>query len=193
VKTISVTDLKLIDGLSHLNYMEMVHPSNDQLVGKYLDMIGIDITKPLEYRAYQHRNLQGQVVVNFLIAGDLKLDRKSLTSQFSTYEDRLIASSIYDRSLFEQLHELGNTSPTYGGNALDDNIPVKEAEEYKEEELKIANEIAQLEEILYHIRGSQVNPDGSFKSMEDYVNPKPAEKRRKKHKSRKNVEGNIDE
>jgi hypothetical protein len=189
VKTISVTDLKLIDGLSHLNYMEMVHPSNDQLVGKYLDMIGIDITKPLEYRAYQHRNLQGKVVVNFLIAGDLKLDRKSLTSQFSTYEDRLIASSIYDRSLFEQLHELGNTSPTYGGTAPDEDVPTRESEECKEDELKIAKEIAMLEDILYHIRGSQVNPDGSFKTMDEYVNPRPVDKPRKKHKSRKNVEG----
>jgi hypothetical protein len=168
--------------------MEMVHPDNDKLVAHYLDMLGFDMTGPVEYRAYQHRNMQGDIVVNFTIAAEMKLDRKSLTSPFSTYEDRLIAASIYDRSLFEQLHELGNTSPTYGSNAIDDNIPVKEAEEYREEEAKIAKEIAQLEEILYHIRGSQQNPDGSFMTMEDYKNPRPVDKKRKKHK-RKDKEG----
>jgi hypothetical protein len=173
--------------------MELIHPSNDKLVGKYLDMLGIDVNKPLEYRAYQHRNLQGQIVVNFLVSGELKLDRKSLTGPFSTYEDRLIASSIYDRSLFEQLHELGSTSPTYGSTALDDSIPTKETEEYQAEEEKIAKEIAQLEEILYHIRGRQENPDGSFKTMEEYVNPRPVDKPRKKHKSRKNQEGSVNE
>jgi len=173
--------------------MEMVHPDNDELVGKYLDMIGIDINKPLEYRAYQHRNLQNKVVVNFTIAGELKLDRKSLTSPFSTYEDRLIAASIYDRSLFEQLHELGNTSPTYGGNALDDNIPTKDAEEYRAEEEKVAKEITLLEEVLYHIRGSQMNSDGSYMTMQDYVTPRPVEKKRKKHKNRKSVEGSVNE
>jgi hypothetical protein len=184
MKTISVTDLKLIDGLNHLNYMEMVHPDNDLLVAHYLDMLGFDMTGPVEYRAYQHRNLQGDVVINFTIAAEMKLDRASLTSPFSTYEDRLIAASIYDKSLFEQLHELGSTSPTYGGSALDDNIPSRQDDEYAAEETKIANEIAQLEEILYHIRGDQTNPDGSYKTIEDYRCPRPVDKKRKKHKNR---------
>jgi hypothetical protein len=77
-------------------------------------------------------------------------------------------------------------------NALDDNIPTKEADEYREEEIKIVEQINQLEEILFHIRGSQINPDGSYKTLEDYRCPRPVDKKRKKHK-RKNAEGSVNE
>lgn len=190
MKTISVTDLKLIDGLSHLNYMEMIHPDNDPLVHSYLKMMGFDVEEGVEYRAYQHRNLQGKVVVNYVLAADMLLDRVSLTSPFSTYEDRLIAASIYDRSLYETLHELGNTSPTYGSTALDENVHNKDEHVYSEEELEVMRQIAQLEDLLYYIRGNQFNPDGSVKSLEDYRSPRPVDKKRKKHVHKK--KGNVD-
>lgn len=189
MKTISVTDLKLIEELSHLNYMELVHPSNDDLVSPFLRRYGIDTDKPIEYRAYQHRNLQGNVVVNYLIAGELLLDRTSLTNEFSSLEDRKIAASLYDKSLFEELHDMGHTSPAYGGdNALDKSLPERESEEYREETSRISKEIALLEDILFHIRGSQRNADGSIKTFANYKeSEQPAEKKRKRNKKVKGI------
>lgn len=193
MKTLSVTDLKLIDELSHLNYMELVHPSNDDLVAPFLTRYGIDINKPIEYRAYRHRNLQGKVVVNYLISGELLLDRKSLTNEFSSIEDRKIAASFYDKSLFEDLHAMGHTSPTYGGDwALDVKVQAVEDDEYRQEEIKIAQEIAQLEDLLYHIRGSQMRADGSIKTYADYKTPEAVPEKRKRSR-RKNVEKGMGE
>lgn len=193
MKTLSVTDLKLIDELKHLNFFEIIHPDNDALVAPFLRRYGIDTDKPIEYRAYRHRNLQGQVVVNFLISGELLLDRASLTSEFSSIEDRKIAASMYDRSLFEDLHAMGHTSPAYGGDwALDKKVPMVEDDEYVQEEIKIAQEIAQLEDVLFHIRGSQRKPDGSIKTYADYKTPEAVPEKRKRTR-RKNVEKGMGE
>jgi hypothetical protein len=193
MKTISVTDLKLIDGLAHLNYMEMVHPSNDELVNNYLQMLGFDIDKPLEYRAYQHRNLQGQIVINYVIAGELLLDREHLTGPFGSLEDRMIAASLQDKSLFAELHSMGHTCPSYGSDgALDQEIPTREYEEYREEEQRVTEQIKQLEDLLFHIRGSQYKSNGELKTAWDYKNPEvPVVKKKRKKKLKQEVEGSV--
>lgn len=190
MKTISVTDLKLIDGLDHLNYFELVHPDNDHLVNPYLEMMGFDIFKPLEYRAYQHRNLQNQVVINYVIAGELSLDRKHLTGPFGSFEDRKIAAGMVDKSLFEELHSMGSRCHDYGASsALDETIPSRENEEYKKEEQEIARQIKLLEDILFDIRGSQYKQDGSLKTAYDYHHPEEPVKKRRKKKKKVIVEG----
>lgn len=184
MKTISVTDLKLIPELSHLNYVEMIHPDNDDLVNSFLEKMGFDILKPLEYRAYQHRNMQGQVVINFLIAGEISQDRKYLTGPFGSFEDRKIVAGMRDKSLFEELHSLGSRCHDYGlSSSIDENVPNREEDEHKAEEKRIAAEISLLEDVLYHVRGSQFKLDGSFKTPYDYKFPEvPPKKRRKKQR-----------
>lgn len=192
MKTISVTDLKLIDGLSHLNYMEMIHPSNDDLVNSYLEILGFDINSPMEYRAYQHRNLQGKVVINYLIAGEISQNRKVLTGPFGSFEDRKIVSGMIDRSLFEELHSLGSRCHDYGlSSALDDNIPTTDSTEDKIEEQRILSEIKLLEDVLYHVRGSQFKLDGSFKTPYDYKFPEVPPKKRNRKKPRKNEQQGV--
>jgi len=189
MKTVSVTDLKLIDVLSHLNYVEMIHPNNDDLVNSQLAILGFDINAPMEYRAYQHRNLQGQVVINFLIAGEINQDRKILTGPFGSFEDRKIVSGMKDRSLFEELHSLGSRCHDYGlSSSLDDNVPVRDEDEDKMEEQRILAEIKMLEDVLLHVRGTQFKLDGSFKTPYDYKVPEVIPKPRRK-KQRKIVEG----
>jgi hypothetical protein len=194
VKVISCYDLMLADPLKGMNIFDLCHLDNADKVYAVLETIGMDVSKAVHIYPAQHRTLSGDVKIGYLFAGELSLKRQHLKGPYSMPDDVLIAASLQDSSLFEELHAMGHTSPMYGGeHALDDNIPTKEAEEYKAEELKIVEQIKQLEDILYHIRGEQRNDDGSFKTLEDFRNPKPAEKKRKKHKSRKNVEGNIDE
>lgn len=180
-KTISVTDLKLIPELSHLNYMEMIHPDNDDLVNSFLEKMGFDINKAIEYRAYQHRNMQGQVVINYLIAGEISHDRKYLTGPFGSFEERKIVAGMSDRSLFEELHSLGSRCHDYGAaESLDVSIPARDDDEHKEEEKRIAKEIKLLEQVLLHIRGSQFKLDGSYKTPYDYKVPEVPPKKRKK-------------
>jgi hypothetical protein len=166
--------------------MEMVHPDNDDLVHGYLHMLGFDINKAVEYRAYQHRNLQGDIVVNFLISGEMLLDRKSLTSPFSTYEDRLIASQHYDKSLFEALYEMGHCCNDYGASTIDRNVSLRE-NDVSAEDVKVAEEIALLEDLLFHIRGNQRLADGSIKLPSDYKKEQEPEVKRLRKKSVKKV------
>jgi hypothetical protein len=192
-KVISAYDLLLAEPLQGMNQFDLVHLDNADKVYGVLAELGFDTNKAVHVYAAQHRTLKGEVKVGYLFAGEYNFARKHIKGPYSTLEDVMLAAQAQDKSLFEELYAMGHTCPQYGGShALDDNIPTKEAEEYKAEELKIVEQINQLEEILFHIRGDQRNPDGDFKTLEDYRNPKPAEKKRKKHK-RKNVEGSVNE
>jgi hypothetical protein len=176
-----------------MNIFDLVHLDNAEIVYDVLETLGMDVAKPVHIYAAQHRTLAGDVKIGYLFAGELSLKRHHLKGKYSQPEDVLIAASLQDKSLFEELHSMGHTVPAYGGShALDDNIPTKEAEEYRDEERKIVEQIEQLEGILFHIRGSQFNADGSVKTLEEYSNPKPAEKLRKKYKKRKSKEGSVD-
>jgi hypothetical protein len=193
MKVLSCYDLLLADPLKGMTIFDLCHLDNAEVVYDVLETLGMDVSKAVHIYAANHRTLSGDVKIGYLFAGELSLKRQHLKGKYSMPDDVLIAASLQDQSLFAELHAMGHTSPQYGGmNALDDNIPTKEADEYREEEIKIVEQINQLEEILFHIRGSQINPDGSYKTLEDYRCPRPVDKKRKKHK-RKNAEGSVNE
>jgi hypothetical protein len=193
MKVLSCYDILLADELKGMNIFDLCSLDNADKVYSVLEMLGMDVVKPVHIYAANHRTLAGQVKIGFLFAGELSVRREHLKGKYSQPEDVLIAASLTDRSLFEELHAMGHTSPMYGGMAaLDENVVAKEDEEYLEEERKIVAQVKQLEDILFHIRGNQFNEDGSVKTLEEYFNPRPVEKKRKKH-ARRNKEENIDE
>lgn len=186
-----------------MNQFDLCHLDNLEKVYNVLATIGYDINKPVHIYAAQHRTMANDVKIGYLFAGELNLAREHIKGPYSRHEDVLIAASLQDKSLFEHLHEMSTTCTAYGGDmALDENLPQRPAAdermalktstayalEYMDEEEKITKEIAQLEDILYHIRGSQRKSDGSVMSMWDYHNPEVLPKKRKK-KLKKIVEG----
>lgn len=200
MKVISIRDLILAEPLAGMNHFDVCHPDNQTVVYGVLETIGFDITKPVHIYAANHRDMQNKTGVGYMFAGELNLKREHIKGPYSRPEDVLIAASLQDKSLFEHLHEMSTTCTAYGGDmALDENLPQRAEDgfqlksnaaynaEYKNEEERIATEIAQLEDILYHILGSQRKSDGSVKSLEDYRNPEVLPKPRKK-KKRKNKE-----
>jgi hypothetical protein len=189
MKVLSAYDLLLADPLKGLNIFDLVHMDNAARVYAVLETLGMDIAKPVHIYAANHRTLKGDVKVGYLFAGELSLKREHLKGKYSMPDDVLIAASLQDRSLFEELHNMNTRSPSYGGdNALDNGAPAREDDEYREEEIRISNEIAQLEDILFHIRGSQIKADGSVKCLEDYRTPEQQAPQKKRRKSKKQKE-----
>jgi hypothetical protein len=184
MKVISAYDLLLADTLQGMNQFDLCHLDNIDKVNAVLDTLGFDVTKPIHIYAAQHRTLKNEVKIGYVFAGDMSLQRKHLTGPYSTTADLLIAASLTDKSLFEELHNMHHTSPSYGSDgALDQHIPEREDVAYKEEENAITEQIRQLEDILFHIRGSQYKTDGSIKTANDYKNPEvPVVKKRRKKK-----------
>lgn len=204
MKVISAYDLLLAEPLAGMNQFDLCHLDNIEKVYNVLATIGFDINKPVHIYAAQHRTLAQQVKIGYLFAGELNLAREHIKGPYSTHEDVLIAASLQDKSLFEQLHEMSTTCTAYGGDmALDENLPARAeervhaksaeayAEEYQSEEVRIVKEINQLEEILFHLRGSQRKLDGSVKSMYDYRFPEEVPKKRNRKKPRKNEQKGV--
>jgi hypothetical protein len=94
MKTISVTDLKRIPELSHLRMIDFINPQNDLLVAPFLKVLGFDLDYPIEYMARQHRNLAGEVVIAYMVCGEVECNERFLRSAFATAEDR-IKCSVY--------------------------------------------------------------------------------------------------
>jgi hypothetical protein len=190
MKTLSAYDLLLADTLQGMNQFDLVHIDNIDRVNDVLEQLGFDITQGIHIYAAQHRTLKNEVKVGYVFSGDMSLARKHLTGPFGSLEDRMIAASIQDKSLFAELHSMSHVCPSYGNpGALDQQIPEREDAEYKAEEQSITEQIKQLEDILFHIRGSQYRKDGSVKTAEDYKNPEVIVVKKKRKKKEKKVEG----
>jgi hypothetical protein len=194
MKVLSVYDVLLADPLKGMNIFDAIHLDNADKVYPVLHMLGININEPVHIYSAYHRTLTGEKKVGYLFAGEIRCDREFIKGPYAFQDDYLVSAFTHDRGLYEELHTINTRCNLYGSDdALDENIVVRDDPEYKEEELKIVEQIKQLDELLKHIRGEQTNPDGSYKTLEEYTTPKPAEKLRKKYKKRKSKEGSVDE
>ena len=192
MRVISVTDLKLVDSLSHLTYIDIINPANDVLLLPVLEELGFDTDYPIQIDACQHRNLQNKVVVNYLISGEMSLNRKHVNSVYYDAMDRAIAASYTDRELAKDLLERGNVQVSYETLYSSDEKQQREImnilDHYcdPEESERITKEIDQLNDILYHVRGSQFLKSGAYKMHEDYhkeeEHSKPRKKKQRKFK-----------
>lgn len=176
MKTISVTDLKLIPELSHLRMLDFIDPKNDELIAPYLKVLGFDLEYPLEFKACQHRNLQGKVVIAYLIAGEVECNRAFLTGEFATVEDRIIAAGYSDMSLANQLSSSLSTSREYDSGIVEGFPP----DLINPNEDDILGDIKVLEDLLLEVRGDPFKQDGSRKTLADQHTIEVPEKKRKK-------------
>jgi hypothetical protein len=192
-KVISAYDLLLAEPLAGMNQFDICHMDHADKVYNTLAALGFDINKAVHIYASQHRTLTNEVKIGYVFAGEHNFAREHIKGPYSTLEDVMLAAQSQDKSLYEELYAMNSRCSGYGGDhALDDNVHAREDDEYREEEIRVSNQIAQLEDILFHIRGEQRNNDGSYKTLEDYRNPKPVDKKRKKHVHKKK-EGSADE
>lgn len=178
MKTISSTDLLLIPELSHLRMIDVIDPKNDALIAPFLEKLGFDLEYPIEYMARQHRNLQGQVVIAYMIAGEIQCNKSFLSSAFATVEDRIIAAGYRDLGLAKDMSASLSTNNDYD-SGVPEAFPPDLANPNEQD---ILEKINLLEDLLTQVRGSQYKLNGGLKTMEDYHNPEkePAKKSRKR-------------
>lgn len=171
-KVISFSDLKLHSSLSGFNEVEMLHISMDDKINAILAEIGFDVDYGITYFPAKHRNLQNNILIGFMAAGEVSINRKHLTSVYADLTDVLIASSYSDTSLTKELANLSGLSRSYDNNQESDDygdgqqdMPANQLEEDWED---IEKQIRQLEEIRDIIRGPQMDESGSAKTAEQY-------------------------
>lgn len=179
MKTISVTDLMLVPELSHLRMLDFIDPKNDALIAPYLKVLGFDLDYPIEYLARQHRNLQGQTVIAYMITGEVECNEQFLSSPFATVEDRIIAAGYKDMGLANQMTTALSTSRDYN-NGVVEGFP---ADLSNPDEAAIVEQINVLENLLAVVRPNMYGEDGCLKTMAEYHAPpvEPVKKGRKKH------------
>lgn len=184
MKTVSVTDLKLVSTLSHLNYFEIIDPKNDYLVMPVLEVMGFDVEYPVHVYPAYHRNLQGQCVVGYMYAGELSINKEHLQGVWATTSDRLIGAGYTDKSLAEELMAMNSVCMDYSSiyaleqEKLKDGLAVLTDYEDRVEEERITAEIKQLEELMFLVRGTQRNKYGNYKMSDEYHLPEEVVKHR---------------
>ena len=171
-KVLSFSDLKLHSSLSGYNEVEMLHINMDDTINAILAEIGFDIDYGLNYFAAKHRNLQGQILVGYLVAGEVSINRKHLTSVYADLTDVLVASSYQDTSLTKELANLSGLSRSYDNNQESDDygdgqqeMPPNQLEEDWEE---VERQIRQLKDIRDMLRGNMYNDSGAMKTPDEY-------------------------
>jgi len=168
MKTISVTDLMAkVDELSHLRMIDFPDPKNDALIAPYLKVLGFDLDYPIQYIPCQHRNLQGQVVIAYLIAGEVDINSNFLNSSFATPEDRLIAAGYKDMSLANEMSRSLSTSRDYNSGVVE-GFP---AELTNPDEKAIIEQIEVLQNLLDVVRPNRFSDGGRLKTMAEYHAP----------------------
>jgi hypothetical protein len=180
MKTISVTDLKRIPELSHLRMIDFIDPRNDRLVAPYLKVLGFDLDYPIEYMARQHRNLAGEVVIAYMIAGEVECNERFLSGPFATAEDRIIAAGYKDLGLAKQMSSALSTSRNYDAGVVEGFSP----ELTNPDEAAILEQLQVLDNLLEQVRPNRYKEDGSLKTIVEYHTPEPEVVPKKERKKR---------
>lgn len=171
-RVISFSDLKLAEELSHLNSIQMCHPSNDELMFSVLDQLGMDCQYAVEYLPSQHRNMQGKVVIDFQATGELQLQRSFVDSYLCSPIERNIAYGYTDLSLSEALASTSWTNPDY--DAFHQEEMSEECELFMDQQQDtfdyefVGKQIEQLRSIRDTLRGPPYNAAGSPKTREEF-------------------------
>lgn len=171
--SISFTDLKLVDDLSHMTESDMLSLGNDDIMLKHLHTLGMDQDYAYAYVPSLHRNMQGDVVTSYRVCGDVRCDRAFINGPLSSLTDRMFAASFSDPSLAEELGMLTGLSRMYGG------MVGNEGEDYPKEALPDNQlesgwrskeaEIVEMALLCEELRGGYFKDCGSLKTREDYA------------------------
>lgn len=165
MKNISVTDLMLIPELSHLRMLDFIDPKNDALIAPFLKVLGFDLDYPITYIPCQHRNMQGQVVIAYVITGEVECNAAFLNSPWATTEDRIIVAGYKDVGLAADLANAQTKSRNYDGDGQPtEGFPPDLS---NPDEADILMQIKVLADLLLQVRGDPFKQDGSRKSMDE--------------------------
>jgi hypothetical protein len=176
MKTFSVTDLKLIPELSHLRMLDFIDPKNSDLIAPFLKVLGFDLDYPIQFVPSQHRNLQGKVVIAYMIVGEVECNASFLESSWATVEDRIIVAGYRDLGKADAMAMSLTTGREYDTGAVEGFPP----DLANPDEDEIAMQIKVLSDLLLAVRGTPFKQDGSRFTLSEHGVAEAPEKRRKK-------------
>lgn len=171
-RVISFRDLLLIEELNKYNEIELLHPSMDETVGKYLGQLGFDTDYGILYVPNKHRDMKGNVAVGFRAVGEISCNREFINSPLCSTIERIIAASYQDPSLAQELSIMHGNSINFAAlhspDVIDENdeFPLEYIEEDYEEVLQ---QLKTLTDIRDTIRGTYLNEYGNIKTLAEYA------------------------
>lgn len=171
-RVISFRDLRVIPELAQYNEIELLHPSNDKMMAKYLEVLGFNTDAPVQYIPNKHRDVQGNVGVGFRAVGTIAVDSEFLGSHMATMEDRIMATFFKDPSLARELAQMLNTGISFID--ADDALSEDDQDEFPEEHIEpdyeeVSAELKALEILRDSVRGSMMNESGAPKTYAEYI------------------------
>lgn len=173
-RVVSFRDLRLIDELAQYNEIELLHPSMDDTMNKYLEQLGFNTSAGVLYVPNKHRDMQGNVAVGFMAVGQISNNREFLASPLCTLIERLIAAAQKDPSLAREMASMMGSAVNFmameGVESLFD-----EEEEFPSEWVEpdyedVSAQLKMLENLRDEIRGPCYNEYGNVKTPEEYKN-----------------------
>jgi hypothetical protein len=169
-KVLSFRDLLLLDELKGYNEIQLLHPSMDATVNKYLAEIGFDVDYGILYVPNKHRDMQGNVGVGFRAVGEISINRSFINSPACSPIERIIAASYQDPSLARELASMLGSSVNF---KMEQEAELEPDEEFPPELIEpdyeeVKAQIKMLETIRDQIRGPFINDYGNVKTAEEY-------------------------
>lgn len=170
-RVISFRDLRLIEGLTKYNEIELLHPDRDDEINKNLEELGFSTNFGVVYVPSKHRDLQGNVGVGFQAVGEIATQSEYLHSSLCPLIERILAASKCDMSLAREMAAMLGSSVNI--SAQDGIEPVDDEEEFPNEYIEedydsVREQIAALAAIRDTIRGSIYNEYGNIRLPEEY-------------------------
>jgi hypothetical protein len=176
MKTFSATDIILFPELSHLRMLDVIDPKHTDLISPFLKLVGFDLDYPVQFVPSQHRNLQGQVVIAYMLVGDVECNESFLNSAWATTEDRIIAAGYKDLGKAQDMAQALTSARDYD-NGITEGFP---PDLVNPDESEITMQIKVLADLLLLVRGSPFKQDGSRFTLAEHGIAEAPEKRRKK-------------
>lgn len=168
-RVMSFRDLRLIPELARYNEIELLHPSKDALVNKYLEQLGFNTDAPVEYIPNKHRDIRGVVAVGFRAVGVIAVGSAFLNSRMASMEDRIMAAYFTDPSLAREMSMMMNTGIRFADTPDGDDDGVEFPPELEEEDYEdVAAHLKALEELRDRLRGPTHNEAGAAKTPAEY-------------------------
>lgn len=163
-------DLRIIPELAQYNEVELLHPSMDAVMNKYLEQLGFNTNAPIEYIPNNYRDMQGKTGVGFRAVGTINADSAYLRSPLASMEDRITATYYKDPTLAKELAMMMNTGISFVDVEVtqdgdEDDFPEELVEPTYED---VAAELKRLEDLRDAIRGPVYNESGAPKTPAEY-------------------------
>lgn len=163
-RVMSFRDLKIIPELSKYNEVQLLHPSMDETMAKYLGQLGFDLDYAIQYIPANHRDMQGKTGIGFRAVGEISINRAWVTSSLCDATERMIAAFHTDPGLARELAALMGNSISFKDEhdeAFEDNYDGDIEADYEEK----SDEIKSLIAIRDQIRGNPYDESGSLKLL----------------------------